>query len=101
MLACLLCFLILQAPEQQSRSLELPAAGEGEAAAAAEGEGSFRSRMFGNVAALAGMAFNVEQHVPDFEQNARELVHPLFEALKVKVRWLGPIVMTTHKHQQL
>jgi hypothetical protein len=77
--------LLLQAPEQQSRSLELPAAGEGDAAAAEGEEGGFRSRMFGNVAALAGMAFNVEQHVPDFEQNARELVHPLFEALKVKV----------------
>jgi hypothetical protein len=77
-------FALLQAPEQQSRSLELPAA-EGDAAAAAEGEGGFRSRMLGNVAALAGMALNVEQHVPDFEQSARELVHPLFEALKAKV----------------
>jgi hypothetical protein len=76
-----------QAPEQQSRSLDLPAAADGEAAAAeGGGESSFSRRAFGGVAALAGMAFNVEQRVPDFEQAAKELVHPLFEALKVKVR---------------
>jgi hypothetical protein len=81
----------MQAPELQSRSLDLPAAGEAEAAAAEEeGEGGFRSRALSKVAALAGMAFNVEQRVPDFEQTAKELVHPLFEALKVKVgAWLG------------
>jgi hypothetical protein len=81
-----------QAPEQQSRSLDLPAAADGEAAAEeGGGESSFSRRAFGGVAALAGMAFNVEQRVPDFEQAAKELVHPLFEALKVKVGMHGSV----------
>lgn len=86
---------VAEAPEQQSRSLDLPAAGEGESAAAAagEGEGGFRSRTLSKGAALAGMAFNVEQRVPDFEQSAKELVHPLFEALKVKVWELVPAAL--------
>lgn len=75
----------VEAPGQRSRGLELPAAGGGEPAGAG-GEGGFRGLTLSNVAALAGMAFSVEQHVPDFELRARELVHPLFEELKVKVR---------------
>ncbi|KAF6252771.1 hypothetical protein COO60DRAFT_1551454, partial [Scenedesmus sp. NREL 46B-D3] len=83
---------VAEAPGQRSRGLELPAAGGGEPAGAG-GEGGFRGLTLSNVAALAGMAFSVEQHVPDFELRARELVHPLFEELKVKVWELVPAAL--------
>lgn len=68
-------------PEQQSRGVITPSpAGE------VEGDDAGGLGGFGAAAAgLAGQVFRVESKLPAFEDAAKQLVHPLFEKLKLQV----------------